>query len=1168
MSLRIRVLLTVVLVLTLATLLDLGILNLIVFRSFTALERGAAQRDLARCAQAIIREVEHLNTFAQDWASWDDTYTFVQDRNRDYEAVNLLPEAFFSAQLNLLYVVDAAGQVVWGKAYDLETREELHLADFPVGAWPFTHPLLAVRPEGQPAPSAESLEVSEISGLLITERGLLTVAALPILTSAGEGPARGTLIMGRFLDRTMIEALRRQVGVDFFAWSIPPSDALPMAPDTVPADLRPALSQLAAQQPFFIQESSTDLLQIYTSLPGIAGQPALLLRADVPREITGIGRPVMDFVLLSILAVGVIVTSILLIFMRHVITGPLALLTAHALTIGKTGDLSARLALRRRDEIGVLAAEFDGMVAQLAQRTAELSRVNESLRQEITERKQTAETLVALHETALDLAGQQALPDLLRAIVVRAAGLLEAQGGSVYLYRPATDDLLLTLDYDLGVNYAGAILKRGEGLSGKVLETGRPLAVADYSHWEGRSAQYEGAGFAACVAVPIAWGERLLGVLNVLDDAPRAFSPTDIALLERFTPLAAAALEQTRLLEEERARWREAETLRQAGATITETLDPNERLERILEQLGRVVPYDSASIQLLQNDQLEIVGGRGFAEPAAIIGHKLPVPGDNPHTAIVVYRKPVIMADARAAYALFSQPTHDHIRSWLGAPLIVRDRVIGMLAVDSAKPAHFNEEHVRLVTPFANQVAVAIENARMFEATRRNAQELQITGEILRSLNATPDIVQAFPAIAAGLQALTGCQRASLALLDEKAEGFIMVALDRPRPELTVGATVPFAATACCADILAGRPHLTPDLAAELVFPGEQQLYRAGYRSRINLPLRAGDRILGALNLAWSQPAGYREANLALLGQIADAVALALERSRLFEESVRLHDEIRRHAADLERRVVERTAELSQREAALSETAARLQAANEQLKELDQLKSRFVANVSHELRTPLANIKTLLYLLEKGKLGKRPYYLKTLNSEADLLQQIIEDLLLLSRLDQGRTQPRLTPENINDLLETLATGRAPLFADRNLTLTTELAPGPLMVMADPRMLVQIATNLMTNAMHYTPPGGTVTVRTAKQLIGDETWVTFAIHDTGPGITPEDRAHLFERFYRGEAGRHSKATGAGLGLSICGELVERLGGKITVESEVGRGSAFIVWLPAREERDRR
>jgi sensor domain CHASE-containing protein len=375
MSLRLKVLLTVLFVLTLSTLLDLGILHLVVLRSFVTLERTAAQRDLARCAQAITREIKHLDTLAQDWAAWDDTYTYVQDHNRDYEAANLLWETFVSARLNLLYIVDSAGQVVWGRSYDLETQEELHLRDFPDGTWPATHPLLVVRPAQATPAAADAAETTPgapspgqpLAGPLVTEHGILLTVARPILTSVEEGPARGTLIMGRFLDQNALATLRKQVNVEFVAWSIPAADDLPTAPDAVPADQRDLLPLFSPQQPFVMREQSADLLQIYTVMPGILGQPVLLLRADIPREITAIGQIVLRYSLISILIVGVAVVIILSVFLRQVVTDPIDKLTAHVLAIGKTGDLSARLALRRSDEIGMLATGFDGMVAQLAE---------------------------------------------------------------------------------------------------------------------------------------------------------------------------------------------------------------------------------------------------------------------------------------------------------------------------------------------------------------------------------------------------------------------------------------------------------------------------------------------------------------------------------------------------------------------------------------------------------------------------------------------------------------------------------------------------------------------------------------------------------------------------------------------------------------------------------
>jgi PAS domain S-box-containing protein len=174
---------------------------------------------------------------------------------------------------------------------------------------------------------------------------------------------------------------------------------------------------------------------------------------------------------------------------------------------------------------------------------------------DVTERRRAmeeihhqAQTLAALHETALDLAAQRSLPDLLQAIVARAVDLLAAREGSFFSYRPATDDLERTLDYNTvpEPDPRWKVLRRGEGVAGRVLESGRSLAVDDYNRWAGRLTHYD-KNF-AILGVPICWGDQPLGVLTVQDDAPRAFSPDDIALLERFAPLAAAALENNRLL--------------------------------------------------------------------------------------------------------------------------------------------------------------------------------------------------------------------------------------------------------------------------------------------------------------------------------------------------------------------------------------------------------------------------------------------------------------------------------------------------------------------------------------------------------------------------------------------------------------------------------------------
>jgi signal transduction histidine kinase len=241
--------------------------------------------------------------------------------------------------------------------------------------------------------------------------------------------------------------------------------------------------------------------------------------------------------------------------------------------------------------------------------------------QEVTAHKQAeeqvrhqAETLAALHETSLDLTAQRTLPDLLRAIVARAAGLLGAKGGGIYLYRPASDDLEYVYIFNKPPSFVGSILQRGEGLSGQVLATGRPLTVSDHDRWEGRSPQHTGQAVGVFVAVPIVWGERFLGVLDLETDAPRTFTPEDIDRLERLAPLAAAALENHRLLQDLQRRMEELQTTQEqliqsakmaaignlAAGVAHEVNNPMTIVMGFAEMLMAELPADSAQRQDLQ----------------------------------------------------------------------------------------------------------------------------------------------------------------------------------------------------------------------------------------------------------------------------------------------------------------------------------------------------------------------------------------------------------------------------------------------------------------------------------------------------------------------------------------------------------------------------------------
>ncbi len=265
-------------------------------------------------------------------------------------------------------------------------------------------------------------------------------------------------------------------------------------------------------------------------------------------------------------------------------------------------------------------------------------------------------------------------------------------------------------------------------------------------------------------------------------------------------------------------------------------------------------------------------------------------------------------------------------------------------------------------------------------------------------------------------------------------------------------------------------------------------------------------------------------------------------------------------------RVLERAhliAERDRYQQELEQLTAELRVALEQAQAADQAKSQFLSNVSHELRTPLTSIRLYLGLLANCPAERRETYLESLSRETGRLQTLIEGLLDISRLDLGKTTAKLEPTNLNQLLSTLFNDREKLFAERGLHLQLQTTADLPATQADPRLIEQVATNLLTNAMNYTPVGGEVSLHTAIVEAEERPWVTFSVRDTGPGVATEEIPHLFERFFRGKVGQSSLAAGTGLGLAICKEIMELHAGRITLDSVVGQGCTFTVWLPQRE-----
>lgn len=330
-----------------------------------------------------------------------------------------------------------------------------------------------------------------------------------------------------------------------------------------------------------------------------------------------------------------------------------------------------------------------------------------------------------------------------------------------------------------------------------------------------------------------------------------------------------------------------------------------------------------------------------------------------------------------------------------------------------------------------------------------------------------------------------------------------------------------------------GEPVIIEDVKAEPEWIEDP--IAAWIRSSLGLPIRVQGETIGFLTINRAHVDAFTFTDADRLRAFADQAAVAIQNSRLYAQA-------QHYADELEERVAERTRELA--------------IANERLQELDRLKSKFVSDVSHELRTPVTSLGLYLELMTAGQPAKRDHYLLQATAQMTRLRKLIDDILDLSRLERQQQPLNLELLDLNELVAHILTEQQPVAEVSGLELAVRLTTKPLPFSGDRGQMLRVIRNLVANALKYTP-AGSVQVST----IDDGARVGVQVRDTGMGIATADLPHVFERFYRGQQVAQSAIPGTGLGLAIVREIVEKHGGAVEVESMLGAGSTFQLWLPA-------
>ena len=648
------------------------------------------------------------------------------------------------------------------------------------------------------------------------------------------------------------------------------------------------------------------------------------------------------------------------------------------------------------------------------------------------------------------------------------------------------------------------------------------------------------------LAVPILKGANVLGSLTLYHAHLTPFTDKQIALVEIFADQAAIAIENVRLFEAEQQRSRElTEALQQQTATADvlkiisrSTFDLKSVLQTLVELAAKLCDADGATTTRQINGVFYRTEAYGFSPEYLDHVQEIPVEADRGSAMgrALLEGRVVHISDVLTdpEYTLVEARRLGGYRTALGVPMLREGIPIGVLSLTRSEVRPFTDKQIELVATFADQAAIAIENARLLSELRqrtdelgRSVSELQALGEVSHAVNSTLDLETVLSTIVAKAVQLSDTEAGAIYAYDEQAREFRLRAtygMDQSLIDALTHRHVGLDEPNIAAAFAQREPIQVADLREEAASDLNEIILHAGYRARMVAPMLGGKDIVGMLVVRRRTPGEFAKNIVDLIKTFAAQSALAIQNARLFRE---IEDKSR------------------------------------QLEVASQHKSQFLANMSHELRTPLNAILGYTELMADGAYGepseKMMGVLKRLESNGRHLLGLINDVLDLSKIEAGQLVLELSDYLVQDIAQTVRSTLEPLAADKKLAFKIEVAPQLPPGRGDGRRLTQVLINLVGNAIKFTDAG-----EVAIKADANDGSFHVSVRDTGPGISAADQAKLFQEFQQADNAITRKKGGTGLGLAISKRIIEMHGGRIRVESQPGQGSTFAFTLPIHVE----
>jgi GAF domain-containing protein/anti-sigma regulatory factor (Ser/Thr protein kinase) len=641
------------------------------------------------------------------------------------------------------------------------------------------------------------------------------------------------------------------------------------------------------------------------------------------------------------------------------------------------------------------------------------------------------------------------------------------------------------------------------------------------------------------LAVPLLRAGMPLGAIVLARYEVCPFSQREIDLITTFADQAVIAIENVRLFQElKESLEQQTATSEILGVIASSPTDIQPVLDVVAENAARLCEANDAAIWRAEGDKFWLAASHGSL-PISRAEEVRSMTRRGPLGRAMIDRETIHIHDLSSPEAQAEFPAAKTISEAVGVrtdlvtPLLREGIAIGAIHIRRIEVRPFSEKQIALLKTFAAQAVIAIENVRLFKELEqrtneltRSVGELKALGEVSQAVSSTLDLETVLTRIVSHAVQLSGTDGGAIYEYDEASEEFHLRATDHMEEELITAlrANPPRLGDGIVGRAAASRePVVVPNILEERAYAPRmrQMLERFGFRASLAVPLLREDRIIGGLVVRRKSTGEFRPEVIELLKTFATQSVLAIQNARLFRE--------------------------------IEEKSQQIEAANRH-------KSEFLANMSHELRTPLNAIIGFSEVLQEKLFGelneKQEEYTDDILTSGRHLLSLINEILDLSKVEAGRMELELATFDLPIAIDNARTFVRERATRHGITLDVTVDERLGDFIGDERKIKQILLNLLSNAVKFTPEGGRIEI-SARQTDGS---VEISVSDTGIGIAAEDQPKVFEEFRQVGSDYAHKVEGTGLGLTLAKKFVELHGGKIWVESEVGKGSTFVFTLP--------